>query len=1498
MIIFFYFSKLITILFEPKHLRFKPFYPTKEMSSISKFYYESSELDDKHGADQPGSGRDLRWKYDGQRSEDFEKLLKHAQRVLSFNKLSHTLGKKEGKPQPQNYGMKKSEKRAYVKDLQTWEAESLQAFELVRGLIEEGSLADGLARSQGAYKKKTAKNLLKVLKRYHFSRRQMQMHRLIQKLFEPIDKEKDILTSIVETAELMHSIEKIAKTEKEDHTLADSSDSESEENDNGEIFQSAENRDMSQFDEDEAEFSDEISTIENEQEPELPGQSTGHEEEEGGKIYPQNAKTTRKYHQKLSESILGSGKLPDLLINNIVFVKLAQDPRFKGIVNEFVLERMNLRKGDGHFAEQEIPALSELVDELSAYIKAKNWRPQQNSNRPQIHTTSTTDVKRETLPKSFFCTRHGSNVSHNTEDCRSLNNKKSKKYGNASGGKEKKRFRSGTNPTSHVTINEDPQLEIPENISWNMICADRGICSGEETNCGCVFKNSTPKKLNLESIDDHSQEGISELYLHEDNDYCDDSMSDLGLNPSEINDDLPSLVDDNSDDESCDDSHFEIDDKDTFDDLPPLVDDNSDDESCDDSHFEIDDKDTFDDLPSLVDDSDDEDHDDSHLEIDDEDLSDSDDHIPPSWMDELDFLLLERELFQCVIDHLNERITSEREMWQIKRPGYQNSAAALTPSLRDLAITSWREARARLSSIAREEYRRQRSETSSETYDKERLLSLSTNRLKSIDRSLFPMSFTLGKGTVKGSVQDEILVDSGANITIFNSAHRAKLVNLKPHKADITGSNGTTVNAITGKGHVAILGEKLAACYAPEMIRSVISVPQLLSSGKFKVVFAGTTCSIINVESKEEIHVQMSQDKLYKLPPETIELVFTSNVATVKDTNDLINWHNRLGHIAIERLKMILKSKAHVARGIKIDPKYLKDPIPLCQACAMSRPLRFQSKKTPESKSTIPGHCWHYDVSGPNETASLSGYKYLHVFVDEATGEIVVDHAKTKEASEVINVHKRFFDSTIAFYRAQGCNKNQIMGDNGELDYSTITKFWTSKGVTIFKTPPYHSAANGIAERAIRTVKEIARTLLNQSGRPEFFWDYATSHAAFLSNITPRIIDGRLINDAYQQRNGRIFNYNRLHIWGADCFVPQQLESKGYTPRNVKGIYLGNDGYTFIVFIPSQMKEILSGDAVFDDRVPPYPHTSKHIQDATAIDKLTEHLDSLQQHIYVDDRDTIYMRKRPEGSYTEAEFSYLIGMTHHASEINDVVIIKNIRRLKGYIVCDRYLLSDETKYLDSIYALDAVVLCAAPIIHLVRTKNTGVQSPNKQKYGGAFSRKRQMSQGISDTSNDRNQIVEGHEDDDDDEDKRRKRRNALDEMTKARRSDRLKEKISNHSEVSETRCSTPLPDLLCSFCESVCTDSDCTNPDCPLVQYIARTPPEQSRPDSPASPIFECNCGHPRRMDLPCDNPECPDYVGDHNHFHNTEPSSIKPHQEDDDKDDEGDTASSNYIGP
>jgi hypothetical protein len=53
----------------------------------------------------------------------------------------------------------------------------------------------------------------------------MQTPRLIQKLFEPTNKEKYILTSIVDTAVLMHSTENIVKTEKEDHTLADSSDS-------------------------------------------------------------------------------------------------------------------------------------------------------------------------------------------------------------------------------------------------------------------------------------------------------------------------------------------------------------------------------------------------------------------------------------------------------------------------------------------------------------------------------------------------------------------------------------------------------------------------------------------------------------------------------------------------------------------------------------------------------------------------------------------------------------------------------------------------------------------------------------------------------------------------------------------------------------------------------------------------------------------------------------------------------------------------------------------------------------------------------------------------------------------------------------------------------------------------------------------------------------------------------------------------------------------------
>ena len=702
---------------------------------------------------------------------------------------------------------------------------------------------------------------------------------------------------------------------------------------------------------------------------------------------------------------------------------------------------------------------------------------------------------------------------------------------------------------------------------------------------------------------------------------------------------------------------------------------------------------------------------------------------------EVDMLMREKELFKYVYDHIERQIKTESIKWDIASD--HKPYSALSQYDKDLAIWLWRNARLNYSAIDREQFYRAGVEPYINTDDtvcfqerglkrKKRQLEEEymcqlrnkVNRLirkksRRVDEVLSHMS-----ALDSNSSLDEILIDSGANVSILNSAQRSRIMNLTEYHADLTGSNGTASGAITGRGFTTILDTTISVCYAPNITRSVISVPQLQASGKFKIVFAGDQCTIINIRTKEELVVERTSDNLYKLPSEAISVLAVSNVATVKDPDELKLWHHKLGHIGTDRLKAILSAKAYNSRGLKLSStSKLKEPLDVCQACALTRPLRYQSTQTPESKSLTPATRWHYDVSGPNETPSLSGQKYLHVFIDEATGETYVDHTKGKETKEILSVHQRFYDETLSLYIGRGVNNSQLVGDNAELSYAAVRAFWHSKGVSLIFTAPYHSAANGVAERAIRTIKEISRALLAHAGRPEFLWDYATKHAALLMMITPRLINGKLQVDAFQRRYQRMYNYNRLHVWGCDCFVTQQLETKGYTPRNLKGIYVGNDGYAYIVFIPGQMKEIKSGDAIFDDRLDDrsskiaYSNPSlQQTHDVT--EDLLKHTEDIKKHVYVDKHGTVYMRRRPEGLYTEGEFKYLIGLQHYEPEISEYVKITKVRTLKGNIVCDRHLASNN-RYIDSFFALDAALLCAVPILQAARTKTTGESSSSK-----------------------------------------------------------------------------------------------------------------------------------------------------------------------------------------
>eukprot|EP00965_Chrysotila_dentata_P085226 2812286-Pleurochrysis_carterae.AAC.1 len=71
-----------------------------------------------------------------------------------------------------------------------------------------------------------------------------------------------------------------------------------------------------------------------------------------------------------------------------------------------------------------------------------------------------------------------------------------------------------------------------------------------------------------------------------------------------------------------------------------------------------------------------------------------------------------------------------------------------------------------------------------------------------------------------------------------------------------------------------------------------------------------------------------------------------------------------------------------------------------------------------------------------------------------------------------------------------------IHTDNaGELVSREFTDLLFDASVHATTSPPHVHALNGVAERAIRTIMELARSNISAAAAPTSFWDYAVEHA-------------------------------------------------------------------------------------------------------------------------------------------------------------------------------------------------------------------------------------------------------------------------------------------------------------------------------------------------------------------------------------------------------------------
>ena len=63
-----------------------------------------------------------------------------------------------------------------------------------------------------------------------------------------------------------------------------------------------------------------------------------------------------------------------------------------------------------------------------------------------------------------------------------------------------------------------------------------------------------------------------------------------------------------------------------------------------------------------------------------------------------------------------------------------------------------------------------------------------------------------------------------------------------------------------------------------------------------------------------------------------------------------------------------------------------------------------------------------------------------------------------------------------------------------------LKTFLDIEGLDIQATAPYSPSQNGIAERMNHTLVELGCVMLRGQDLPEFLWEYAIAHAAYLRN--------------------------------------------------------------------------------------------------------------------------------------------------------------------------------------------------------------------------------------------------------------------------------------------------------------------------------------------------------------------------------------------------------------
>jgi hypothetical protein len=357
--------------------------------------------------------------------------------------------------------------------------------------------------------------------------------------------------------------------------------------------------------------------------------------------------------------------------------------------------------------------------------------------------------------------------------------------------------------------------------------------------------------------------------------------------------------------------------------------------------------------------------------------------------------------------------------------------------------------------------------------------------------------------------------------------------------------------------------------YVLGMKRNLVSISSLEDNG-YKVTFSEGKFLAWHKNSHMDSArmIGVRENNLYRLIVRPVQALL----------HDIISlselWHRRLAHLYYRSLPILGKMVTGLLE-IHIEHEGI------CRGCALGKNVKGSfSSSDNRSKGFL--DLIHTDVCGPMNVASLSGYLYYVLFIDDHSRKTWIYFLKTKDGVLV-----RFQEFKSQIENLTGRKIKVLISDNGgEYTSRDFNDFCIEVGIKREYVVPYKPQQNGVVERKNISIVEATKAMIHDQNLPMILLAEASMRTVYMQNMIPhKIMKNMTLEEAFTGVNPEVGHF-MIFMCPIYIHVPKEKRTK-LDPLGRKGTFVGynESSKEYQIYIPGQRQIKSSRDVTFEEEI-------------------------------------------------------------------------------------------------------------------------------------------------------------------------------------------------------------------------------------------------------------------------------------------------------------------------